>query len=261
MFYTLRLQPHEMRDAEVQQDKNIHLAMAAEEVVMDNKDFKEPMPTWDLAAHLIARGFYNDPMPADDLHQALHYYSLLQFDQDKGYSLKAPPSIYRPEEEFEFRKRNLAPPESYRKDNFTNGDPFQIETSSRDFPSESDWEEFFREEADVLNFKETLGNLEWSENANFELCENYAAYLDCFNEAEEFGEPLSHDDFHLLEAELAMLISLEMEFGYLLPDQQTRKQELAEVLYIDPNSLRDDFDLPGSDFSDPGFFDNDDIPF
>jgi hypothetical protein len=61
--------------------------------------------------------------------------------------------------------------------------------------------------------------------------------------------PLSHSDYHLLEAELETLLGLEQEFGYLLPEQNKRVEDLAERLFIDPESLRD-FDDSDEDFDD-----------
>ena len=69
--------------------------------------------------------------------------------------------------------------------------------------------------------------------------------------------PLSHSDYHLLEAELEMLISLEQEFGYLMPDQQTRVDELADRLFIDPDVLRSsEQDAADDDFDGPQFWQN-----
>ena len=49
--------------------------------------------------------------------------------------------------------------------------------------------------------------------------------------------PLSHEEYHMLEAELEYTISLEVEFGWLLPEQEMRKDELAQRLMLDPDSL------------------------
>jgi hypothetical protein len=61
-----------------------------------------------------------------------------------------------------------------------------------------------------------------------------------------------------LEAELESLLSLEEEFGYLLADQNARKEYLADYLFIDPETLLDN-DGDGSDyndFDDPPFWQN-----
>jgi hypothetical protein len=70
-------------------------------------------------------------------------------------------------------------------------------------------------------------------------CEAYEEYLAAHQEAHRLGDPLSHDDYHLLEAELESLVDLELEFGYLMADQNQRKLDLAERLFIDPESLVD----------------------
>ena len=77
-------------------------------------------------------------------------------------------------------------------------------------------------------------------------------------EAESMDELLSHTDFHLLEAELETLLTLEQEFGYLLPEQATRKDHLIDRLFIDPETLLDnDADMPDyPDFDDPPFWKN-----
>lgn len=72
-----------------------------------------------------------------------------------------------------------------------------------------------------------------------ETCDAYEEYLEAHTTAKRPDEPLSHDDFHLLEAELESLVDLELEFGYLLADQTARKQELADRLFIDPETLVD----------------------
>ena len=54
--YTLRLQPREARvDAEIQ-ERNIGLALMAEELVRQNRNGWDVMPTWELAARLVAGG-------------------------------------------------------------------------------------------------------------------------------------------------------------------------------------------------------------
>lgn len=76
------------------------------------------------------------------------------------------------------------------------------------------------------------------EDGEVDSCQDYEDYLEQLAESGRLTTPLSHSDYHLLEAELEMLVSLEQEFGYLLPDQQTRVNELAERLFIDPEILR-----------------------
>jgi hypothetical protein len=90
------------------------------------------------------------------------------------------------------------------------------------------------------------------EDGEVDSCQDYEDYLEQLAESGRLTTPLSHSDYHLLEAELEMLVSLEQEFGYLMPDQQIRVNELAERLFIDPEILRsseqdpyDDDDLDG----------------
>jgi hypothetical protein len=51
---------------------------------------------------------------------------------------------------------------------------------------------------------------------------------------------------------------LEQEFGYLLPEQVQRKDQLIERLFIDPETLLDnDADMPDyPDFDEPPFWEN-----
>jgi hypothetical protein len=58
-------------------------------------------------------------------------------------------------------------------------------------------------------------------------CETYQAYLESFYQVEPKGTPVSHEDFHLLEAELELLTRLGQEFGRLLREQEERKEYLA----------------------------------
>jgi hypothetical protein len=88
-------------------------------------------------------------------------------------------------------------------------------------------------------------------------CQDYEEYLEQLAESGRLMTPLSHSDYHLLEAELEMLISLEQEFGYLMPDQQTRVDELADRLFIDPDALRSsEQDAADDDFDGPQFWQN-----
>jgi hypothetical protein len=89
-----------------------------------------------------------------------------------------------------------------------------------------------------------------------EYCEGYQSYLTEFYNVNSDQSPLSHIEFHLLEAELEMLVGLEQEFGYLMPEQEQRKLELAERLFIDLNYFFDDGDLDQSDFDEPPYWDN-----
>jgi len=88
-------------------------------------------------------------------------------------------------------------------------------------------------------------------------CQDYEEYLEQLAESGRLAQPLSHSDYHLLEAELEMLISLEQEFGYLMPDQQSRVEELSDRLFIDPDVLRSsEQDAADDDFDGPQFWQN-----
>ncbi len=88
-------------------------------------------------------------------------------------------------------------------------------------------------------------------------CEGYQFYLAEFNLMMPEEDPLSHMSFHLLEAELEMLVGLEQEFGYLMPEQEERKRALAARLFIDPDMFYGgDGDWDQSDFGGPPFWDN-----
>ncbi len=95
--YTLRLQPREIRDNSAIQNRNIQLALMAEEIVSKDRRARSAVPTAELAARLIARGFFTESVPADDLHYVLHQYSLLRFRQGQGYSLEEEEARYAPE--------------------------------------------------------------------------------------------------------------------------------------------------------------------
>ena len=88
-------------------------------------------------------------------------------------------------------------------------------------------------------------------------CLDYESYLEAHQISGDPDAPLSHSDYHLLEAELETLLGLEQEFGYLLPEQSKRVDALAERLFIDPESLT--FDDDDSGFSDDNF--DSDSPF
>jgi hypothetical protein len=236
--YHLRLQPHEARDPQRIQGRNIQLALDAEEIVAANRRQRTVMPTWDLAAHLIGRGFYRDSAPPDDLHHVLDQYSMLHFVGELGYSMDAPP-----------RTANAEPPE--------------IRTRRAERPKDSI--------RDLMNeidgaFDLDMGAM-WLDPSGFDdnsdalyadTCPAYELYLDMFEAEGRQGPPLTHQDFHILEAELEYLLALEVEFGGLLPEQQKRKNGLADRLFIDPDSWpNDDFDIPDSpDYWDPPHWEN-----
>ncbi|HMN28595.1 MAG TPA: hypothetical protein PKE45_10620 [Caldilineaceae bacterium] len=232
--YTVRLQPREGRDENAIQQRNMRLATLAEEIVLDNHSGGEMMPTADLAARLIGRGFFRDPVPADDLHYVLHHYSALLFQNGLGYGQ----DVHQSEADriFSAAKPHLA--------EGANGDTSDLLFDDFGLEPEEPMDDLFMDGSSADFFDDS--------------CPSYEAYLQSFEEDEGPGEPLSHSDFHLLEAELEALLSLEEEFGYLLPEQIARKDQLAERLFIDPATLLDN-DSDGadySDFDDPPFWQN-----
>lgn len=232
--YTFRLQPRESRDETAVQNRNMRLAVLAEEVVADNRRVGEIMPTAELAARLIGNGFFRDSAPSDDLHYVLHHYSELLFRNGLGYMHGAQQS--EPQEML-----------------WSNSPMWASEANPND--SLAELHEFLpqpRESMDDLF--EDGASAEFMDDS----CPSYEAYLQSFSDLEREGDPLSHSDFHLLEAELEGLISLEEEFGYLLPEQIARKDQLAERLFIDPETLLDnDGDSSDfNDFDDPPFWQN-----
>ncbi|MCB0084945.1 MAG: hypothetical protein KDE47_28590, partial [Caldilineaceae bacterium] len=84
--YQLRLQPRAVRDPNAIQGRNIQLALLAEELVSEDRRSRTAMPTAELAARIIGRGFFIDALPPDDFHFVLHQYSLLRFHNGVGYS-------------------------------------------------------------------------------------------------------------------------------------------------------------------------------
>lgn len=237
--YHLRLQPHEARDPQHIQGRNIQLALDAEEIVAANRRQRTVMPTWDLAAHLIGRGFYRDSTPPNDLHYVLDQYSMLHFVGDLGYSMDAP-SRSADAGPPEIRTRRAERPKDSIRDLMNEID------GAFDVDMNAGW-------LDPLGFDDNDGDAPYVDT-----CPAYEHYLDLFEREGRRGGRLSHQDFHLLEAELEYLVALEMEFGGLLPEQEERKSELADRLFIDPDSWpNDDFDIPDSpDYWDPPRWEN-----
>lgn len=272
--YRLRLQPREARQEDVIRERNLTLARLAESLVHMDRKAREAVPAWELAALLIGQTFYTDPVPPDDMHYVLHEYSALYLQDDMGYVL-VDESTPLQKRRSSGRSTSLFPrsdsgdlPPWEESDNLVSKqwryeatDEFEDEESSRDMADLTfNFEEEFDEEEFDGDFEDFLDDLaresihEFSDIGS-DLCEGYQIYLSEFNESNALGEPLSHSDFHLLEAELEMLVSLEQEFGYLMPDQEQRKLELAERLFIDPNYLYGtDWDKP--DYDDPPFWEN-----
>jgi len=222
--YLLRLQPREVRDEEAIHDRNMIVALAAEELVADWRRSGQLVPTWELAALLIGRSLFMDSTPPDDLHLLLQRHSNLALLNGKGYVVKSAQDA----------GSTRAPARSTKSSSSIDSAraelPRQVENSSE---GEMDFgpEDF--------------------EDGEVDSCQDYEEYLEQLAESGRLSTPLSHSDYHLLEAELEMLVSLEQEFGYLLSDQQTRVDELADRLFIDPDILRNS--------EQEGYDDEDDI--
>jgi hypothetical protein len=236
--YLLRLQPREVRDEEMIQERNMVLVAAAEELVTERRRDLEPVPTSELAALLIGQSLFLDATPPDDLHLILQRYSLLSLVNGNGYVIKDAPEVQSEGPDKGVNNSRIGE-RTYsrqpRRDEASNGPVFGISDSSEehmDYGPE--------------DFDGDPGT-----------CQDYEEYLAQLSESGRMGTPLSHSDYHLLEAELEMLISLEQEFGYLLPDQQARVDELADRLFIDPDVLRSsEQDAADDDFDGPLFWQN-----
>lgn len=223
--YILRLQPRESRDEEAIQEQNLRVALAAEETVASRRRSDKIVPTWELAALLIGRDLFRGAIPPDDLHMVLHKFSTLRIPKDgAGYTIEPPaaPTI-----------AGRQTPGQNRTGGQNRGE--LRAAPQRDFPEPTAW----------INDEDDPFEMDSGEDT----CPYYESYLEGYRMAGDPGAPLSHSDYHLLEAELETLLGLEQEFGYLLPEQSKRVEDLAERLFIDPDSLRD-FDDSDEDFDD-----------
>lgn len=237
--YQLRLQPREARDDETVRIRNMQLAQHSEQLIGVASHAESGMPIWRLAALLVGRGLYQHSIPPDELHYVLHKYSNIQ-ETEHGYLIHAPTLF----------DINLAAGDATPRNQRL---PERKERSIFDF-SDDELIDWLGEDADRIE------KLKWGElgSEDQELCEGYSAYLVNFEGTRSKGDPLSHEDFHLLEAELETLVNLEQEFGYLLAEQYARKEELAARLFIDPDSLIDQgWDDPDmSEYDGPPFWQN-----
>ena len=225
--YRIRLQPKESRQEDLIRKRNLALSQTAERIVGRDRKSRRAMPVWELAAALIGQSVYSDDIPPDDMHFVLHEYSNLRLLDDDGYTTD-------------------------RQDD-SDGD---VASHSREAPSTAakpprNWFESLIENWDGDRSDQPFhGNghfgipqSEWgrvepsSADSEGDNCEAYQAYLSDHQEYIPGTQALNHIEFHLLEAELEMLVSLEHEFGFLMPDQDRRKIELAERLFIDPDLL------------------------
>ena len=246
--YLLRLQPREARDEDQIQERNLVVVTAAEELVAGRQWDGQPAPTWELAALLIGRSLFLDATPPDDLHLILQRYSMLSLVDGNGYVLR---------DSSEARRAGSSAGNGGDSPD-KGADKGSNRKSERTYSVKSRMDEQAGPPFTGLN-----GN---SEDAmdfgpeDFEdagACQDYEEYLEQLAESGRLMTPLSHSDYHLLEAELEMLISLEQEFGYLMPDQQTRVDELADRLFIDPDVLRSsEQDAADDDLDSPQFWQN-----
>jgi hypothetical protein len=257
--YQFRLHPRELRDPNVIQGRNIQLALLAEELVSEDRRARAAMPTAELAARMIGRGFFEDALPPDDFHFVLHQYSLLRFHNGIGYSFDL--------ENMDFAtaadsgSELLIGDEVVRpdldRDALDAAEMMYADFLQDDMMQESggEWSHFmddmaFESEAAEMPFFDS------SDNMFDDSCASYEAYVEAYQDSDVTDSMLSHSDFHLLEAELETLVALEQEFGYLLTDQMARKDQLIERLFIDPETLLDN-DLPDyPDFDEPPFWEN-----
>lgn len=233
--YEMRLNLREMRDERAIRHRNIQLALLAEELVAEDRRTRPAMPTWELVARLIGRGFFSEQPAADDLHYVLHEFSMLRFRDGLGYQL----DVVDENEDYQNRRQMAYSLAAESDDSDTSG-------ISAEHLMEALWDSVAMPDAPNENVSDD------------DHCVSYQGYLDNFQIVEPDGEALSHDDFHLLEAELEMLVRLEQEFGRLLRDQEERKEYLAALLFIDPDEfLENDWDLPDEpDGETPPFWSN-----
>ncbi|MCC6168106.1 MAG: hypothetical protein IT329_12845 [Caldilineaceae bacterium] len=228
--YMVRLNLREMRDERAIRQRNIQLALLAEEIVAEDRRVRMAMPTWELVARLVGRGFFHEQPAADDLHYVLHEFSMLRFRDGMGYQLPLDDDATLPGQT-DVR--------------------FSLPADAEDLPDMDDEDD--EEDWSMLRAGDDPDALTSEEG-----CASYQAYLETFLALDPNGRPLPHEDFHLLEAELELLARLEQEFGRLLPDQAERKELLASMLFIDPNEfLENGWDMPEDpDVDNPPFWAN-----
>lgn len=267
--YTMRLQPREaVREQDILR-RNFALVKAAESIVSGDRKMRNAIPVWELAAMLIGRGFYADPVPPDDLHTVLRRSNRFQRIGD-GYALlpashSSQGRSSRGGGDWAMAGRTAALWMDFDGDygslEYLNGpdvlfdDESFIESDALDEflfgePGLDDqaMSTYFGVDGDVFGFSDEDADL----FGNADSCEAYQMYLEEFEALSVEDIPLSHSDFHLLEAELEMLVGLEQEFGYLLPEQEARKRQLAERLFIDLDLFQG---------NDPDQSDRDEPPF
>ncbi len=246
--YEFRTRLREMRDQGEIQQRNIRLALLAEEIAAEEHE-QSYVPSRDLVARLIGRGCFRDSLPADDLHYVLHEFSMLHYTDGKGYrfssgesaggDLTAPDQGYTIEEARDILTDLLAEWQE-REDNSKADVAGPIPPAA---DAEPDW---FSESAHATDQDEQ------------QCCSDFEKYLSLYSDELNYDNPLNHREYHLLEAELESLIQLEAKFGALLPEQQARIDILVMRLSIDPESP-ETLDWDSSDdsaFEDPPTWNN-----
>ena len=231
--YILRLQPHESRDGKSVHEQNVALARRAEAVVSDDRRARTAVPTPVLAARLIASDAFRSTTPPDDLHYVLHELSDLQLVED-GYAIGRSDSF----------REDVAERE-------TDHDLSAADVAMTLFG----WESEFSEGDTLWDLVDSGDEIEETFHGADEICSAYRTYLERLGGAEPLVAPLSHEEYHMLEAELEYMVALEVEFGWLLPEQETRRDALAKRLILDPDSLIGD-DLGPEDMDDPSYWEN-----
>ena len=252
--YSLRLQPREGRQEAEIQERSLVLARSAEAIVTGDRKSRSAMPVWELAAALIGQGVYADATPPDDMHYVLHEQSSLRLQDDLGYSPASRDVLRRERRDRQSdrtRSGGEQPPRQEAEESGWTGGFFGPERSGSFAGSRADDPRFWDAvEDNVADFSDMEADH----------CEGYQSYLSEFELMMPEEDPLSHMNYHLLEAELETLVGLEQEFGYLMPEQEERKQALAARLYIDPDIFyggdwdEPDYDQP--DYDGPPFWDN-----
>ena len=237
--YQLRLNLHEMRDETDIRNRNIRLALVAEEIVAEDRSDLAAMPAWVLASRLIGRGVFNESPSPDSFHHVLHEYSLLHLRNGVNYVLIPADKPHDRDQ----RRFALTVTRDQGRDGGEDG-------LERDIFVASEWGE--------PAMKRTDYDADPEQFAPDDECETYQAYLEAFYTEQPGGAPVSHEDFHLLEAELEGLVNLEQDFGRLLTEQLARLEYLAALLYIDPDEfLAGEWDwTDGPDNNGPQFWTN-----
>ncbi len=243
--YGIRLQPKESRQEDLIRERNVVLSQAAERIVEGDRKARAAMPVWELAAALIGQNVYSLDVPPDDMHFVLHEYSDLQLLDDAGYTIN---------------RQNETADDVASHSHQLPSDSEQLPGHEHEFLVEN-WdadqlEQFLYENTNSSAPQSELERSEHSLGHSDEAagCKVYQVYLSECQEVTPDMPPLGHMEFHLLEAELEMLVSLEQEFGYLMPEQERRKIELADLLFIDLDFLLDDWDQ--DDLDDLPFWNN-----